>query len=75
MSSRLKQLALLGLPLALMAQGVGAQQEQLQQKYQKKISSDWFVKGGWSDDYAACRARAKKEGKIILVYFTRSYSA
>jgi hypothetical protein len=75
MSSTLKRIALLGLPLAILAQGVSAQSpEQLQEKYQKKITSDWFVKGGWSDDYAACLGRAKKEGKVILAYFTRSYS-
>ena len=74
MSSTFTRLALLGLPLAFLVQGAYAQQEDLQEKYQKKISSDWFTKGGWTDDYAAVRARAKKEGKVILAYFTRSYS-
>ena len=74
MSSTFKRLALLGLPLALLAQSVGAQQDELQKKYQKKITEAWFTKGGWVDDYAAVKARAKKEGKVIFAYFTRSYS-
>lgn len=74
MSSTLKRLALLGLPLAVLAQGVSAQQAELQKKYEEKISKSWFTKGGWTDDYAAARARAKKEGKVIFAYFTRSYS-
>ena len=72
MSSTFKRLALLGLPLALLAQGASAQNE-LQQKYEKKIAQEWFTKGGWTDDYAAARDRAKKEGKVILAYFTRSF--
>ena len=74
MSSTCKRLALLALPLALLAQGVNAQQDGLQKKYQKKINEAWFTKGGWVDDYSAVKARAKKEGKVILAYFTRSYS-
>ena len=70
-----KRLSLLSLPLALLAQGAcGQSQEALQERYEAKIGQDWFVDGGWSDDYDAVRARAKKEGKVILVYFTRSYS-
>ena len=74
MSSHLTRLAFAGLPLALLAGAAHAQDSELQAKYQAKISEDWFAKGGWTDDYAAARQRAKKEGKVILAYFTRSYS-
>ena len=74
MSSILKRFALMGLPLALLAPSASAQQTDLQEKYQKKISQEWFTKGGWTDDYGAARARAKKEGKVIFTYFTRSFA-
>ncbi len=73
MLSTLKRLALLGLPLAFLAQGASAQDTN-EQKYQKKINQDWFTKGGWTDDYAGARARSKSQGKVILAYFTRSYA-
>jgi len=73
MFSMPKRLALLTLPLALLVEGTRAQDTN-EQKYQKKINQEWFTKGGWTDDYASARARSKKEGKVILAYFTRSYA-
>ena len=67
-----RRLAAFGLPLALLAQAALAQGSN-EEKYAKKKAEDWFVKGGWSDDYDAVRATAKKEGKLILAYFTRSF--
>ena len=73
MSSTSTRLALLSLPLVLLAQGASAQDTN-EQKYQKKINQEWFTEGGWTYDYAGARARAKKEGKVIFAYFTRSYA-
>lgn len=70
-----RRLILAGLSLTVLAQGALAQsQEELKALYEKKIAAEWFKTGGWSDDYAAARERAKKDGKVILAYFTRSYS-
>ena len=67
-----QRLAAYGVALALLAQCAPAQDNE--EKYAKKKAEDWFVKGGWSDDYDAVRATAKKEGKLILAYFTRSFA-
>jgi hypothetical protein len=49
-------------------------QEAFQEKYEKKLSKDFIEFGGWMTDYDAARARAKEEGKLMFVYFSRSYS-
>jgi hypothetical protein len=74
MALTLKQLVLSGLTTALVLHSACAQQEDLKKSYESKIAEDWFVKGGWSDDYDAVRARAKEEGKIIFAYFSRTYA-
>ena len=48
--------------------------EALQAKYDEKVAKGFVAHGGWILDYDEARAKAKKEGKIIFTYFTRSYS-
>lgn len=63
--------ALLGAPLLANPQGPAPSNEQ---KYQKKIHKEFVKYGNWALDYDAVRKQAKEEGKLIFVYFTRSYS-
>ncbi len=48
--------------------------EELEKRYAKKLEGPWIAKGKWILDFDEARARAKREGKLIFVYFTRSYS-
>ena len=48
--------------------------EELRKQYEEKISKDWFKSASWSLDLEDSLARATKEGKPVLAYFTRSYS-
>lgn len=47
-------------------------QEQLQQKLDAKLASEFFTKAPWTTDYDAARAEAKKTGKLMFAYFTKS---
>jgi hypothetical protein len=49
-------------------------QADLEVKYQEKLKKEFFKKGPWLLDYDEARAEAKKTGKPLFVYFTRSYS-
>ena len=71
----MKQLPLtLGL-LCLAASPLAAQgQDELQDKYDAKVSENWVAEGGWILDYDQALAQAKKEGKYVFAYFSRSYS-
>jgi len=40
----------------------------------EKLALPVFKKADWTFDYDAARARAKKEGKVIFTYFSRSYA-
>ena len=61
---------------ALMAGPAAAQgeQEKLRAKAKKKLAKPFVTFAPWVLDYDAARARAKKENKLILAYFTRSYA-
>jgi len=48
--------------------------EELTKRYEKMLESPWIAKGHWIVDYDEARARAKREGKLIFVYFSRSYA-
>ena len=39
-----------------------------------KLASPWIELAPWSTDYDAVRAEAKRSGKKIFTYFTRSYA-
>ena len=45
-----------------------------EEKRDKKLGKEWVKKGGWITDYDKAREAAKGSSKLILAYFTRSYS-
>ena len=64
---------LAGLALASLAPAQERSQEELQRRYQEKLALEFVETGGWITDFDEARARAKKEGKVLFVYFSRSY--
>jgi hypothetical protein len=58
-------------PGALWAQG---NQEELVKKRDKKLAEEWVKNANWITDYTKAREEAKKAGKLIFAYFTRSYA-
>ncbi len=46
----------------------------LKEKYEKKLQLPFLEHGGWLTDFDAAKEKAKAEGKLIFVYFSRSYS-
>jgi len=48
--------------------------EQLVQRYEEALKDPFIAKGNWVLDYDEARARAKREGKLIFAYFSRSYA-
>jgi hypothetical protein len=49
-------------------------QEQFKQLRTEKMAKDVFTKAAWTFDYDKARAEARKSGKPIFAYFTRSYA-
>ena len=49
-------------------------QAELKNKLNKKLAEPWVKKAPWITDYDKARAEAKKSGKLIFAYFTRSYA-
>ena len=49
-------------------------QEELQAKLDEKLALEFIDFGGWTTDYDEARATAKAEGKVLFVYFSRSYA-
>jgi hypothetical protein len=45
-----------------------------EEKLEEKLKESWLVDGGWIADYDKAREEAKKSGKLIFAYFTRSYA-
>ena len=73
----MKKLILPSIAMLFAAHGLsaqGASQEDLKRLYEEKIQEAWFTGGGWTADFGAAKARAKKEGKLLFAYFSRSYS-
>ena len=69
--------ALAGAMLCIAAASAAAQQpsqEDLKKRLDDKLAEPWVKDGGWITDYDAARAEAKKGGKLLFTYFTRSYS-
>lgn len=48
--------------------------QSLEEKRDKKLASEFLKKSAWTTDYDKAREEAKKSGKPIFAYFTRSYS-
>ena len=53
----------------------GDDQELLRTKLAEKLAQPFVKFGKWETDYTAAKQRAKKEGKLLFVYFTRTFSA
>lgn len=49
-------------------------QEELVKLRDEKLALPVFKKANWTFDYDAARAEAKKSGKLIFTYFSRSYA-
>lgn len=67
-------------PIRPMPAASGQQQQQPSQadlikKRDEKLALEVFKKAPWTFDYDAAREQAKKEGKLIFAYFSRSYAA
>lgn len=48
--------------------------EELRARYEAELAEPFVAKGGWIVDYDDARAQAKREGKLIFTYFSRSYA-
>ena len=58
---------------AVMAFGVSiAAQGDLERKLEKKLKGDWVTNASWTTDFAKAKQTARKTGKQIFAYFTRS---
>ena len=60
--------------LALATPVVAQDADGLQEKFDAKVAAEWVAQGGWITDYDMALAKAKKEGKYVFAYFSRSYS-
>lgn len=60
--------------LALAFAASAAQAQSLEEKLDAKLKEGWITKSPWITDFDQARAEAKKNGKVIFAYFTRSYS-
>ncbi|HEX5052190.1 MAG TPA: hypothetical protein VFZ65_10490 [Planctomycetota bacterium] len=49
-------------------------QQDLQKMRAEKLAKPVFEKANWIADYDKARETAKKQGKLIFAYFTRSYA-
>ena len=60
--------------IAASAAFAGPTQEQLKKQRDEKLGKAWVKKFPWLTDYAKAKEEAKKSGKPIFAYFSRSYS-
>jgi hypothetical protein len=58
----------------LVAVGSSAFGQSLEEKRDKKLASEFLKKAAWTTDYDKAREEAKKSGKPIFGYFSRSYA-
>ena len=68
----MKRAALAAAVLTLMGSAAFAQS--LEEKRDKKLASEFLKKAAWTTDYDKALEEAKKTGKPIFGYFSRSYS-
>ena len=68
---RLALVLLASAPAVALAQG--RSQEELKDRYEKKIAAEWCTSSDWISDYGAALAKSKETGRPIVAYFTRSY--
>lgn len=60
--------------VALAAAASSAQAQSNEEKRDQKLKSPFLSKAAWITDFTAAKAEAKKAGKPIFAYFTRSYA-
>lgn len=56
------------------AQAQEPTQQELAAKRDEKMALEVFKKAPWTFDFDQARAEAKKQHKLIFVYFSRSYA-
>ena len=59
--------------LAVSACGQKSQEELIKSR-EAKLAHEWLELADWNLDYDEARAEAKKTGKPIFAYFSRSYA-
>lgn len=59
---------------AACAHAQGPSQDELKSRRDAKLKEAWVTKAPWITDYAKAKEAAKKDQKLILTYFSRSYS-
>lgn len=60
--------------LALAAPAAAQDQEQMQKNFDDKMAKEFVSNAAWVTDYDEAKKMAKEQGKVIFVYFTRSYA-
>jgi ABC-type transport system substrate-binding protein len=48
--------------------------DEMQERYEKKLKLKFIEYGGWITDFDQARSTAKEQGKVLFVYFSRSYA-
>ena len=66
--------ALATLTIAASLSSLVSAQGDMKRKYEAKLKEPFIEYGGWLTDYDQARERAKAEGKVLFVYFSRSYA-
>ena len=61
-------------PLAAAAAPQDQTREQLVALFEEKLAKPFAAEGPWMVDYEAALTRAQAEGKLLFVYYTRSYA-
>lgn len=52
----------------------GPSQTQLEGRKKKKLAEPFLKNARWITDYDAAKQEARRSGKLIFAYFTRSYA-
>jgi hypothetical protein len=73
-SPKAVSVAALALFLAGSALAAPPTQDELKQQRDAKYKEAWVSNAPWVTDYAKARDDAKKAGKSILAYFSRSFA-
>jgi hypothetical protein len=74
MPAAIALVALLAAPALAQGRRAAPTREQLQDRHAKLVAEDWFVDGGWTEDFEAAKARAREGDELIVAYFSRSYA-
>lgn len=77
-TTTMRTTTIVGLLLASgLAAGLDAQSEtaaELSARKERKLAESWLKNADWTRSFADAKARAEREGLLILGYFTRSYA-